>query len=379
MLLLTKLQSVLKKSPMWGGVLLEYQLVRYKSPRQETTRNDSEDLLLLENYSKCPKGTARCKNTIKAGELYDLQIVVPVYKVENYLRECIDSIITQKTKYNIIVFLVDDGSPDNCPKICDYYAERDKRIKVIHKANGGVSSARNAGIKEIVAKYIMFVDSDDRLIDGSIDKLMDIAYSQNADIVQGSYHGLRNGVPTTKVGYSKTAPIEYSQVQGFPWGKVFRNELFSDICFPEGFWFEDTVNSFLVYPKSKCTWGLSDIVYEYRVNSSGYTSQISKNHKSLDGFWITRMLIKEREEYGHPNDLKYFQKLKRQVITNHLRMASAPENIKEAAFNLSAKSIMDVFPNTEGLGTLTKSDLLFFNHYIRDRNYKLFSKIVKWL
>ena len=321
---------------------------------------------------------ARCVNTIKSGELYDLQIVIPVYKVEQYLRECIDSIINQKTKYNITIILVDDESPDNCPKICDEYAEKDRRIKVIHKPNGGVSSARNEGIKEMVAKYIMFVDSDDRMIDGSIDKLMDIAYSKNADIVQGSYHGLRNGVPTTKVGYSKTGPIEYSKVQGFPWGKVFRNGLFSNVCFPEGFWFEDTVNSFLVFPKSKCSWGLSNVVYEYRVNSSGYTSQISKRPKSLDGFWITRLLMKERSGADYPNDLKYFQKLKRQIITNHLRLSSAPENIKEAVFNLSANSVVEVFPQTDGLGTLTKSDLLF-DRIIRDRNYKLFPKIAKWL
>lgn len=242
-----------------------------------------------------------------------------------------------------------------------------------------MSSARNEGIKEIVAKYIMFVDSDDRLIDGSIDKLMDIAYLQNAGIVQGSYHGLRNGIPTTKVGYSKTAPIEYSKLQGFAWGKVFKNELFSNICFPEGFWFEDTVDSYLIYPISKNNWGLSDVVYEYRVNGAGIMSKTHNNPKSLDSFWITRLLMEERSEAeGYPDDLKYFQKIKRQVITNHLRLASAPENIKESVFNLSAKSIMEVFPNTEGLGPLTKSDLLF-NKIIRDRNYKLFSKIAKWL
>lgn len=376
--LTTKLLALAKKSPM-GGVFLEYQLVKYKSPKCVTGRDDSADLRMLENYSKCPIGTAKCVNTIKSGELYDLQIVVPVYKVEKYLRECIDSIISQRTKYNIIVFLVDDGSPDNCPKICDEYAEEDKRVRVIHKPNGGLSSARNEGIKEIIAKYLMFVDSDDRLTDGSIDKLMDIACSQNADIVQGSYHGLRNGVPTTKVGYSITSSIDYSRLQGFAWGKVFKNELFSNICFPEGYWFEDTVDSFLIYPKSNCTWGLSDLVYEYRVNNAGIMSKTQNNPKSLDSFWITRLLIKERSETeGYQNNMKYFQKLKSQIITNHLRLSSAPEDIKEAVFNLSANSVVEVFPNTDSLGTLTKSDLLF-DKIIRDRNYKLFSKIAKWL
>ncbi len=377
MVLATKFQFILKL--LFKNIVIGYQLENYHFFKEDDTRNDLDYLSILQCFSKCPEGTARCINLIKQEiELYDLQIIIPVYNVEKYLCECVDSIINQSTKYNIIIYLVDDGSVDNCPKICDQYAEKDKRIKVIHKSNGGVSSARNEGIKEMVAKYIMFMDSDDRLIDGSLDKLMDIAYSQNADIVQGTICGLRNGVHTARYGFKKTKKTDYSKLTGFPVAKVFRNELFKDLCFPENFWFEDTIDSFLIYPKSNCTWGLSDVVYEYRVNNTGYTSQVHRNSKSLDSFWITRMLIKEREEYGHPNDLKYFQKLKTQVITNHLRLSSVPDNIKEAVFNLSANCIIEVFSHIDDLGALTKSDLLF-DKMLRDRNYKLFSKMVKWL
>lgn len=89
-----------------------------------------------------------------------VSIIVPVYKVEEYLDECVESLVNQ-TYPNIEIILVDDGSPDNCPQICDEWALRDNRIKVIHKANGGVSSARNEGLKVACGDWIWFVDSDD--------------------------------------------------------------------------------------------------------------------------------------------------------------------------------------------------------------------------
>lgn len=89
-----------------------------------------------------------------------ISIIIPIYNVEKYLKRCIDSIVNQTYK-NTEIILVNDGSPDNCGEICDEYAKIDSRIKVIHKENGGLSSARNAGIDISSGEYIMFVDSDD--------------------------------------------------------------------------------------------------------------------------------------------------------------------------------------------------------------------------
>ena len=89
-----------------------------------------------------------------------ISIIVPVYKVEKYLKRCVDSILTQ-TYQNMEVILVDDGSPDNCGAICDRYKETDNRVVVIHKKNGGLSDARNAGLDIATGEYIMFIDSDD--------------------------------------------------------------------------------------------------------------------------------------------------------------------------------------------------------------------------
>ena len=90
-----------------------------------------------------------------------LSVVVPVYRVEKFLNKCVDSIIAQTYK-NLEIILVDDGSPDNCPSICDEYARKDERVRVIHKKNGGLSSARNAGLRAATGVYVAFVDSEDR-------------------------------------------------------------------------------------------------------------------------------------------------------------------------------------------------------------------------
>lgn len=100
-----------------------------------------------------------------------ISVIVPVYKVEKYLKKCVDSIINQTYK-NLEIILVDDGSPDSCGRICDEYAERDSRIKVIHKENGGLSSARNAGLDIASGDYIAFVDSDDRIAPDAYENLI---------------------------------------------------------------------------------------------------------------------------------------------------------------------------------------------------------------
>ena len=115
-----------------------------------------------------------------------VSIIVPIYKVEPYLRRCLDSIVNQSYT-NLEIILVDDGSPDNCPQICDEYASKDNRIKVIHKKNGGLSDARNAGLDICKGEYISFVDSDDWVDEKYIETLLDLAIKENVDIAIGEH------------------------------------------------------------------------------------------------------------------------------------------------------------------------------------------------
>ena len=116
-----------------------------------------------------------------------ISIVVPIYNVEKYLKQCIESIINQ-TLQDIEIILVDDGSPDNCPQICDEYAKKDNRIKVVHKKNGGLSSARNAGIEVATGDFIGFVDSDDYIELDMYEKMYNIAKENHVDFVVSDYY-----------------------------------------------------------------------------------------------------------------------------------------------------------------------------------------------
>lgn len=121
-----------------------------------------------------------------------VSIIVPVYKVEPYLKRCVDSLINQ-TLEDIEIILVDDGSPDNCPQMCDEFARLDSRIKVVHKQNGGLSSARNAGIVVSTGDYLGYIDSDDYAELDMFERLYNCAIQNNVDFVMADYFRVNNG------------------------------------------------------------------------------------------------------------------------------------------------------------------------------------------
>ena len=111
-----------------------------------------------------------------------ISVIVPVYKVEKYLKRCVDSILAQ-TYPCLEVILVDDGSPDGCPAICDEYAREDRRVRVIHKENGGICTARNAGLLQAEGQYVSFIDSDDFMDLVAYEKIIKVLKNNQADIL----------------------------------------------------------------------------------------------------------------------------------------------------------------------------------------------------
>lgn len=166
-----------------------------------------------------------------------ISVIIPIYNVEPYLHRCVDSVLAQ-TYRNIEIILVDDGSPDNCPAICDEYAEKDSRVKVIHKENGGVSSARNAGLDIAKGDYIGFVDSDDWIEPDMYEVLYSAIQNTGADIASivvntGDTQPIKKG--NVKLFTSSEALKEVCKPQiGLPvsvWSKLSKAELFENIRF----------------------------------------------------------------------------------------------------------------------------------------------------
>lgn len=176
-----------------------------------------------------------------------ISIIIPVYKVEEYLYYCVDSVLAQTYK-NLEIILVDDGSPDNCGKICDEYAEKDNRIVVIHKENGGLSDARNAGLDIAKGDYIGFVDSDDYIAPNMYEVLMQGILNNNADIsICGYYNVYDTAVPNYSRRETKVLPasnglkeIIYSQKYGImAWTKLYKADIFKQVRYPKGHVCED--------------------------------------------------------------------------------------------------------------------------------------------
>ena len=183
-----------------------------------------------------------------------ISVIVPVYKVEPYLDQCVRSIVEQ-TYTDLEIILVDDGSPDDCPAMCDAWAEKDSRIKVIHKQNGGLSDARNAGMDIASGEYIGFVDSDDRIAPEMYQTLYDMLQRDSSDIaacgIQMVWEDGRPPKMLTPPGQrvldttaAMLAIIEERELKQPVWYKLYRRELISSIRFPVGKYHEDVFWSY---------------------------------------------------------------------------------------------------------------------------------------
>lgn len=219
-----------------------------------------------------------------------ISVIVPVYKVEKYINKCVDSIINQ-TYTNLEIILVDDGSPDICGEICDDFFKKDKRIKVIHKENGGLSDARNAGIKIAKGKYITFIDSDDYIEPNYIEILYDSIIKNKTDIAISSHKVIYENGTLLNKATGEEAVLEPKEVlkrilydDGIDlstWAKLYNKELFDDIEFPKGRLFEDAATTYKLIDRSNKISIISKSTYNYIIRNNSITN-ICFSTKKMD-------------------------------------------------------------------------------------------------
>lgn len=182
-----------------------------------------------------------------------ISVIIPIYKVEQYLNRCVDSVINQ-TYSNLEIILVDDGSPDKCPQICDEYNKKDSRIKVIHKQNGGLSDARNVGIKLSSGKYITFIDSDDYVDSDYVEYLYYLINKYKTKMSMclykaiydsGSVITMENGNEYCLSSHDTLERILYHEgINVASVAKLYDKSLFEKVEFPKGKIFEDTFTTY---------------------------------------------------------------------------------------------------------------------------------------
>lgn len=236
--------------------------------------------------------------------MVELSIIVPVYNVEKYICKCLDSILAQ-TFSDFEVILVDDGSTDASGKICDDYAKKDNRIVVIHRENGGLSAARNTGIKYANGAFIAFVDSDDYIAPNMYETLINVSKETGADIVKCGFHEFVDDNITVKKTFSEVKVMDnYSGQSLLPlyyegvlytvvWNGIYSSNLGKTVVYPEGYINEDNYASPMYLHLSKKIALIPDCFYYYRQNYSGLSKSEAPNKKPLDVMVCYSMLHEE--------------------------------------------------------------------------------------
>lgn len=251
-----------------------------------------------------------------------VSVVVPIYNVEKYLEKCVESLRAQTYK-NIEIILVDDGSPDHCGKMCDEYAGEDTRIKVIHKKNGGLSDARNAGLEAASGKYILFTDSDDYVKKDLIEKCVDWAEKDQCDIVIFDFIRVEEGlkeITTLEIEDSGTYSLrgEPRLLFGSPSAvnKLFRRDLFvkTEIRFPVGKYYEDLGTTPKLLLMAERIGYLKEAFYYYMIRSGSIMTgaKVDKNYQDRTAM-INQVLDFFKEHGAYET---YYQELEYLAVMN---------------------------------------------------------------
>lgn len=266
----------------------------------------------------------------KGGSMEKISVIVPIYKVEDFLNQSIESIRMQSYT-NLEIILVDDGSPDSCPSICDDFAKKDPRIQVIHIENGGLSHARNIGLSRATGEYVAFVDSDDWIAPGFIQSMLEACKQEQCEMAICDYRKVdQEGNPIDhknhenhkqyhKQNYNQNHTQKHNQIyednelllsmyEDFhekstcfvvTWNKLYHRNLWNEIEFPKGRIHEDEATTYLLLDKAKKAVFVEEALYFYR-QSPGSIMQKAFDHRRLD--WIKA--LEERIIYFIKKDNK---------------------------------------------------------------------------
>lgn len=274
-----------------------------------------------------------------------VSIIVPIYKVELYLRRCLDSIVNQ-TYTNLEIILVDDGSPDACPQICDEYAAKDKRIVVIHKENGGLSDARNAGLCIISGDFIFFVDSDDIITPNCIEIFITEIQKKDYEIIIAKHSS--SHIIEKKQNFSNELKTNKQIIEAFcktdfspcAWNKLYKAKFIKDnrLHFFKGILFEDQLWSLQWVTRASHICLLSNITYTYNTrNASIMDSCTTDLSKSLNSWKI--ILSEYNKQLSNSN---YSNQIKHKILIQKIEESLFPASRNFFQFKKYYKQLLSV-------------------------------------
>ena len=369
--------SFVKKSANHILRLTKTNRILYKFSGSDIINFDDETVknarAALESYSPDPGTSCRRENIIIPQA--DVHIIIPAYNVEAYISECMDSVVLNPTKkYTYHITVINDGSTDMTGEILQKY-EHYPNVEIITQANKGFSGARNTGLSCIKGRYILFVDSDDLLDWPGVETMLNTAFETDADIVWGAHTMITEGGIRYKTVSPPAGWVEPTKMSGHPVAKLFRSQLFRDVCFPEKYWYEDSILAQIVFPRTGAAYAIQNNVYYVRNRMSGVTNNGIKKPKSVESFRITERLFEERREYGLETTQQYYEYVLHMVKLTFRRIRERPYEIKKLVFILFSDFIEK---NFRGFSANTKEGKEI-EKIIKSRNLKKCISYAKWM
>lgn len=331
-----------------------------------------------------------------------ISIIVPIYKVEKYLKRCIDSILNQTFK-DFELILVNDGSPDGCGEICDDYSKKDNRIKVIHKKNGGLSDARNCGIDIASGEYIGFVDSDDFIHRDMYKILYELSKKNDFDIVQCKYkkfirsanfEDFNNKKLNFKVYSSRDAIrnlIDNNNLNVNVWNKLYKRSLFDGVRFPKEKIHEDEFITYKLFYKSNSIVYCDEELYYYFQNDEG----IMRSTDLIKRFDRIEALEQRSEFLFSNNEIELYEQSNCSLffyLTKLYFLMVNNKNIDEEYMNLLKNHIKYITFKIDGSKKLSNANRIivklinqnylfirvyYFYHYLLAYKYELEDRLSK--
>lgn len=301
---------------------------------------------------------------------HDLTVIVPVYNTERYVGECLDSILSQEVGFDLEVLVVNDGSTDGSPEVIRDCAARDPRVRVMDQENRGFSGARNVAIDQMRGRTLCFVDSDDVIAPGHLQHLWDGLREGRGDFVSGVYSRMSEDGHVLGVA-------ERTRTHGGPWSRLYSREQWSDIRFPEGFWFEDTVIGYCI--KTRYTEGfVKDTGYCHRIRKESITSTHMTSPKALDGYWVVEEMLDWCHALGIPLERTYSQTITQFGPLLYDRCAFLDNAGRRALFSACCGLVASV-REREGLHGSEEGRRAYLEQALLERNYPLWLAACRWL
>ena len=294
-----------------------------------------------------------------------VSVIVPVYNVEKYLRECLDSVIAQ-TYQNMEIILVDDGSKDLSGKICDEYQRKDCRIQVIHKENQGLSLARKTGVNHAQGTYTVFVDSDDYVDQMFVETQVDEIEKAGADMVVTGFQMIKEGRMRTAIVPKKKETISGEEMQerflrqeqyvNSMWNKLYRTKILKEVEFPLKILFEDFAVIYKIIAKCKTVRLSTELLYCYRVRENSIMTQ-EFSLKKLDLLKNCDEMKKYMERW-YPNQYKLVAYCDVYCCFTTLRRMVFSQNRYKKEEREIRKRILKNIPQIAGLKCISIRDLI---------------------